>query len=55
MNGLGVDFYSHGADSNGVGVDRFIAEANKAKSQGLHANPRMQISKPTGLNLNPRV
>ena len=40
MNGLGVDFYSHGADSNGVGVDRFIAEA-KAKSQGLHANPRM--------------
>ena len=40
MNGLGVDFYSHGADANGVGVDRFIAEA-KTKSQGLHANPRM--------------
>ena len=40
VNGLGVDFCSHGADSNGVGVDRFIAEA-KAKSEGLHANPRI--------------
>ena len=40
MNGFGVDFYSHGADSNGVGVDRFIDEP-RAKSQGLDANPRV--------------
>ena len=30
---LGVDFCGHGADSNGVGVDRFIADAD--------ANPKV--------------